>query len=279
MGNQSCIYGLLRLRSQRQIDGIMLLLLSPSKTLDYKTPHTVKEFTQPHFLSDSEKLVAKLRGFSQKKIAEMMKLSDKLALLNVERFKVFSTPFTSENARQALLAFKGDVYTSIEVDSYKAKDFVFAQAHVRILSGLYGVLRPLDLMQPYRLEMGRKLSIGKTKDLYGFWGNRIAEQLNDELAGNNSKLLINLASEEYSKVISRKTMKHPIIDVVFKEKQGDNLKIVGLFAKQARGAMANYVIKNRLDTAESLKDFGERGYTFQPSLSAASQYIFVRKHT
>lgn len=257
----------------------MLLLLSPSKTLDYKTPVGVKEYTQPYFLSDSEKLVAKLRGFSQKKIAEMMELSDKLAALNVERFRDFLTPFTPENARQALLAFKGDVYTSIEVGSYKPKDFAFAQDHVRILSGLYGVLRPLDLVQPYRLEMGRKLSIGKTKDLYGYWGNRITEQLNDELAGNKSKLLINLASEEYNKVISRKTMKYPIIDVIFKEKQGDNLKIVGLFAKQARGAMANYVIKNRLDTAESLKDFGERGYIFQPSLSAATQYVFVRKHT
>jgi cytoplasmic iron level regulating protein YaaA (DUF328/UPF0246 family) len=255
----------------------MLLLLSPSKTLDEKTPVAIKYYTQPHFLSDSEVLITKLRSLSQQQIADMMELSDKLARLNMQRFADFHTPFTPQNARQALLAFKGDVYTSIEVDAYKAKDFAFAQEHVRILSGLYGVLRPLDLLQPYRLEMGRKLTVGKTKDLYGFWGTRVTELLNDELATNTSKLLINLASEEYSKVISRKTLKYPIIDVVFKEKQGDKLKIIGLFAKQARGAMANFVIKNRLDTAESLKYFAGRGYKFQSALSTASQYVFVRK--
>lgn len=255
----------------------MLLILSPSKTLDYETPVKLVEYSQPQFLADSEQLVAKLRTLSQKQVAEMMELSDKLAALNVQRFKDFKTPFTPKNARQALLAFKGDVYTGIDVANYGKKDFEFAQEHVRILSGLYGLLRPLDLMQPYRLEMGRKLAIGKTKDLYGFWGVRLSEALNDVMDKHSSKSLINLASSEYEKAIVRKSLQYPVVDVVFKEKQGDKLKIIGLFAKQARGNMANFIITNRLDSLESLKEFNVGGYKFEPKLSDASQYIFVRK--
>ncbi len=255
----------------------MLLLLSPSKTLDYETPYAVKDFTQPQFLENSEKLVAKLRTLSQPKIAQMMELSDKLAALNVARFKSFKSPFTPANARPALLAFRGDVYESIEVENYAKKDFDFAQKHLRILSGLYGLLKPLDLMQPYRLEMGRKLTIGKTKDLYGFWGTQIAQALNVELETHKSKLLVNLASEEYAKAVSRKALKFPVIDVVFKEKKGDQLKIIGLFAKQARGAMADYIIKNQIDNTGALYDFSERGYQFQPKLSTQETLTFVRK--
>ena len=255
----------------------MLLILSPSKTLDYETPSALKAFSQPMFLEDSEKLVAKLRTLSQPQITQMMELSEKLAALNVARFKNFTTPFTPKNARPALLAFKGDVYASIEVENYTKKDFDFAQTHLRILSGLYGLLRPLDLMQAYRLEMGRKLAIGKTEDLYGFWGTRIAEALNDELAVHKNKLLVNLASEEYAKAVVRKSLKFPIIDVVFKEKKGDQLKIIGLFAKQARGAMANYIIQNQIDKPEDLRDFSERDYQFQPALSSEKILTFVRK--
>jgi len=255
----------------------MLLILSPSKTLDYETQHSLKESSQPVFLGDSEKLVAKLRTLSAPQIAKMMELSEKLASLNVARFKNFHTPFTLANARQAILAFKGDVYEPMEVKNYTKKDFAFAQGHVRILSGLYGLLKPLDLMQPYRLEMGRKISVGKTKVLYGFWGSRIAETLNAELAKHSSKLLINLASEEYAKAVDRKALRTPLINIIFKEKQKDSLKIIGLFAKQARGVMANFIIKNQIDDVDALRDFAERGYVFTPSLSDAANLTFVRK--
>jgi len=255
----------------------MLLILSPSKTLDYDTPYAVKEYTQPVFLADSEKLVAKLRTMRQAKIAELMELSDKLAALNVERFKNFHTPFTLANARQALLAFKGDVYAAMEVAEYTKKDFAFAQEHVRILSGLYGVLKPLDLIQPYRLEMGRKLALNKSKDLYGFWGKRIALSLAGEMAEHKVKLLVNLASGEYAQAVDRKALGVPVLDVIFKEKQKDALKIVGLFAKQARGAMADYIIRHQIDDAGALRDYTGRGYRFTQELSNERQLVFVRK--
>jgi cytoplasmic iron level regulating protein YaaA (DUF328/UPF0246 family) len=255
----------------------MLLVLSPSKTLDYETPIAFKEYTQPLFLKDSEKLVAKLRTMNKSEIAELMELSDRLAELNVQRFKGFHTPFTPANARQALLAFKGDVYGPIEVETYGKKEFAFAQEHLRIVSGLYGVLRPLDLMQPYRLEMGRKLAVGKTKDLYGFWGKRIAEALDAALAKHSSKVVVNLASQEYAATIDRKAIKAPIVDIVFKENKGGKLSIIGLFAKQARGGMANYIIKNQIDDVKSLRKFTERGYKFDPSLSSPETLTFVRK--
>lgn len=254
----------------------MLLILSPSKTLDYDTPYAFKEHTQPQFLEDSETLVAKLRSFSEAKLAGMMEISPKLAALNAGRFQSFHTPFTLKNARQALLAFKGDVYDGMEVEQYGAKEFAFAQAHVRILSGLYGLLRPLDLMQPYRLEMGRKIAVGKTKDLYGFWGKRIATALDAELDGHASRFLINLASEEYAKAVVRTALTHPVIDVAFKESQKGTLKIIGLFAKKARGMMADYVITRRIDQPEGLKDFQAGGYRFQPKLSNDSQLVFTR---
>lgn len=255
----------------------MLLVLSPSKTLDYETPYKLADYTQPEFLADSEKLVGVLRKMSQPQIAKMMEISDKLAALNVARFKEFKTPFTPKNARQALLAFKGDVYDGIEVEKYKHADFAYAQEHVRILSGLYGLLRPLDLMQAYRLEMGRKITVGKTKDLYGFWGSRIATALNNACKTHKNKLILNLASEEYAASIDRKTLKLPMVDIVFKERQGDKLKIIGLFAKKARGLMAHYIVKERIDNLAEIKDFCASGYIFQPKLSDEKTLIFVRK--
>ena len=255
---------------------VMLLVLSPSKTLDFDTPHPKVAHTQPQFLADSEKLVAKLRTFSRAQIVEMMELSEKLAALNVQRFKDFKTPFAPDNARPALFAFKGDVYEPLELADYGKKELSFAQNHVRILSGLYGLLRPLDLMQAYRLEMGRKLSIGKTKDLYGFWGVRLSEALNEELSNHSNKLVLNLASEEYAKALARKALAYPCIDVVFKEKQGDKLKIIGLFAKQARGLMTNFIIKNQIDDVKSLRKFDARGYQFTPALSNDHTLTFIR---
>lgn len=254
----------------------MIIILSPSKTLDYETPPALKEHTQPQFLADSKKLVAKLRGLSQAEIAQMMELSDKLASLNAARFKVWKTPFTPANARQAILAFKGDVYEGLQAETFKPADFAFAQEHMRILSGLYGLLRPLDLMQAYRLEMGRKLAVGKTNDLYGFWGERLAEALNDELKTHKNPVLINLASEEYAKVLPRKSLKFQVIDVVFKEKQGDKLKIIGLFAKQARGLMANYIVKYQIDDVNMLKKFNISGYQFAPAHSNETTFTFTR---
>lgn len=254
----------------------MLIVLSPSKTLDYETRYALKDHTQPAFLKDSAQLVAKLKAMSEARLAAMMEISPKLASLNAQRFRDFHVPFTQDNARQALLAFKGDVYEGIEVEKYSAKDFAFAQVHVRILSGLYALLRPLDLMQPYRLEMGRKLSVGKTKDLYSFWGARIAIALDAELAAHKQQYLINLASEEYAKAVVRTALSHPVIDVAFKEKKNGQLKIVALFAKKARGMMANYVVRERIDTLQGLKDFREGGYRFEPKLSTDSHYVFVR---
>jgi len=255
----------------------MLLVLSPSKTLDYETKFSLKEHTQPIFLKDSERLVAKLKTFSEAQVAEMMEISPKLAELNVARFKEFHTPFTPYNARQALLAFKGDVYGSIEVESYTKKDFSFAQQHVRILSGLYGVLKPLDLIQPYRLEMGRKMLMDKTKDLYGFWGDRISEALNWEISKHNNKLLLNLASQEYFGAVDRETLKYPVVNVSFKEDKNGVPKVIALFAKQARGAMANFIIKNQLDDVKSLQKFNWGGYQYQPKMSHPEDLTFVRK--
>jgi len=255
----------------------MLLVLSPSKTLDFDTDYGLKDHTQPQFLKDSEQLVKKLRSFNEAQIGEMMEISPKLSALNVQHFKDFKTPFTLKNARQAILAFKGDVYEDIDVANYGKKQFAFAQEHVRILSGLYGLLKPLDLIQPYRLEMGRKLDMGKTKDLYGFWGARIAEALNGELERHKGQILLNLASQEYAGAISKKALKFPVVDIAFKEQKGDKIKIVALFAKIARGAMANFIIENQIDKIDHLKDFSSRGYKFAPKLSSASTLTFVRK--
>jgi uncharacterized protein len=254
----------------------MMLVLSPSKTLDYETPVKLATYTQPDMLDESQSLIKELRKYTPEKLSELMDISEKLAKLNAQRYKDFSVPFTQKNARQAILAFKGDVYDGIDVDHYRKEDFVFAQEHVRILSGLYGLLRPLDLMQPYRLEMGTGLKNPRGKDLYGFWEDRITRNINQALAKHKNKLLINLASEEYAKAIKPKLLESPMLNVVFKENQKGKLKIIGLFAKKARGLMANYIIKNQIDNALSLKKFKESGYAFEPSLSDEAHYVFVR---
>jgi len=255
----------------------MLLVLSPSKTLDLETPYALSEFSQPEFLEESKKLAGVLKRMDADDIRMLMEISPKLAELNVKRFKAFKTPFTLKNARQALISFKGDVYGPMEVKAYGKKEFTFAQDHLRILSGLYGVLRPLDLMQPYRLEMGRKLAVGKTKDLYQFWASKVTQSLKNELSGHRNRILLNLASQEYAHVIDRKALGFPVVDVAFKEQKGNSLKIVALFAKQARGAMADFIIKNQIDDRDAVRFFNWKGYHFRPDLSSGESLCFVRK--
>ena len=233
----------------------MLMVISPAKTLDYDTPPVTQRFTQPEHLDHSQLLIEQLRDFSPAQIAELMHLSDKLAALNVARFGSWSTPFTRANAKQALLAFKGDVYTGLAAQDFSEADFDFAQQHLRMLSGLYGLLRPLDLMQPYRLEMGTKLANARGKDLYAFWGERISEWLNQALQAQGDQVLLNLASNEYFSAVKRKALQARVIDVDFKDLKNGQYKIISFYAKKARGLMARYVIKERIQTVDHLRDF------------------------
>ncbi|HCX76385.1 MAG TPA: peroxide stress protein YaaA, partial [Algoriphagus sp.] len=216
----------------------MLILISPAKTLDYSTPN-FQEYSQPEFTSDIKSLVSVMKKKSSKDIADLMKVSDSLANLNEERFKTFQKEFTPDNSKQALLAFKGDVYTKIDVDNYSEEEFEFAQNHLRILSGLYGLLKPLDLIQPYRLEMGTRLETKKGKNLYEYWDTKIAKAINQVAAG---KPVVNLASQEYFKAVDLKTLKSPVINIHFKEHREGKYQVIGLFAKQARGLMTDFAI-------------------------------------
>lgn len=250
----------------------MLILISPAKTLDYSTP-VFKESTQPDFQTDTRSLVRIMKKKSAKEIGDLMHISENLAELNNERFKTFQTNFTEDNSKQAILAFKGDVYTKIDVDEYSKEDFDFAQDHLRILSGLYGLLKPLDLIQPYRLEMGIKLENKKGKNLYEFWDKKIAKAIN---AVADGETIINLASQEYFKAVHQKSLKSPLITIEFKEFKDDSYKIIGFFAKQARGMMSNFAIKNRVTEPELLKTFNEAGYEYSEKLSDANNWVFVR---
>jgi cytoplasmic iron level regulating protein YaaA (DUF328/UPF0246 family) len=250
----------------------MLILISPAKTLDYSTP-PIQEFTQPDFTTDVKALVSVMKKKSAADIAKLMHISDNLANLNEERYKTFQKEFNLDNSKQALLAFKGDVYTKIDVDNYSEEDFAFAQDHLRILSGLYGLLKPLDLIQPYRLEMGIKMETKKGKNLYEYWDKKIAKAIDTVAA---KKTIINLASQEYFKAVDLKTLKSPLITIHFKEHRNDKYQVVGFFAKQARGMMTNYAIKNKITDPEQLKTFNEEGYEFSESLSSKSDWVFIR---
>lgn len=251
----------------------MIIVLSPSKTLDFDTKINA-DFTSHDFMAESQELITNLRKLSVPKISKLMDLSEKLSELNYNRYHDFSPPFTAQNARQAIYAFKGDVYDGLKVEEFKSADIKYAQKHLRIISGLYGLLCPLDLMQPYRLEMGTKLANKKGKDLYKFWGDKITNAINTAL--DDSKILVNLASVEYFKAVNSKLVNAEIITPIFKEKKGDNYKVIALFAKQARGTMAAYIIKNRVETVVQLKKFKEAGYKFSASLSKGNELVFVR---
>ena len=254
----------------------MLIVVSPAKTLDYETVPKTKVATQPDYLDHSQQLINRLRQFSPLDIAELMKVSMKIADLNVDRYASWKKPFTDKNAKQAVLAFKGDVYTGLQAESFNSQDFKFAQSHFRILSGLYGLLRPLDLMQAYRLEMGTKLENDRGKNLYEFWGTTITEGLNQQLGKIKSDCLINLASNEYFKSVKPKELKAEIITPAFKEKKNGEYKMIGIYAKKARGMLSRYIIKNRLSDPQDIKSFADDGYRFNKSLSKGNNWVFTR---
>lgn len=255
----------------------MLIFLSPAKSLDYKTPPQVATHTQPAFLKQSEILIRQLRKLSPADIANLMDLSDPLALLNFNRYADWKLPFTPENAKQAVLAFDGDVYDGLAAKTLSAADLDFAQQHVRILSGLYGILRPLDLMQPYRLEMGTKFANKAGRDLYEFWGERLLDAINAELAELPRPVAVNLASEEYFKAAVGRKINGQVIQPVFEDWKNGKYKIISFYAKRARGLMTRYAVVNRLEEPEGLKGFDYDGYAFEPSVSDDRSWVFRRR--
>jgi cytoplasmic iron level regulating protein YaaA (DUF328/UPF0246 family) len=255
----------------------MLTVISPAKTLDFETRAPTRKFTEPDFLDRSQRLIDTLRQLDPAQVGELMDISETLAELNHRRSMNWSTPFTAANAKQALFAFRGDVYTGLAADSFDAKDLAFAQKHLRILSGLYGLLRPLDLIQPYRLEMGTALRNEAGRNLYQFWGGDIAAKLNAEFGSARRRVLVNLASEEYFKSVHPKTLAAEVITPIFKERKGGGYKIVSFFAKQARGLMAGYIIRNRIRQPEAIKDFALAGYRYAPHLSSSHEWVFTRE--
>jgi cytoplasmic iron level regulating protein YaaA (DUF328/UPF0246 family) len=252
----------------------MKIIISPAKSLDFESKVSTSLHTQPRFLEKSEKLNKKLKTLSKKKLSELMKISDDLASLNYERNQTWETPFTLENSKQAIYAFTGAVFQGIDVNSLEEKKLPILQERLRILSGLYGLLKPLDLIQPYRLEMGTKLKVGSTENLYKFWDDTIAKSLNDEL--EDGELLINLASLEYFKVIPKKVLKVPMITPVFKDFKNGEYKTIMTFAKKARGLMVRYIIDNNVKTIEDLKGFNVDKYRFSEEMSSGNDLVFTR---
>lgn len=256
----------------------MIIVLSPAKTLDYDSKSATRRHTQPRFLDDSDALIKQLRPLSPADLSGLMGISDALGVLNYDRYQQWQAPFTTANARQAVLAFKGDVYTGLQAESFSADDFKFAQQHLRILSGLYGLLRPLDLMQAYRLEMGTRFENDRGKDLYAFWGDKLTDELNGLLAKKEAGgTLLNLASNEYFKAVKKKNLEADIISPAFKDYKNGDYKIISFFAKQARGMMARWVIENRVTRPAELKKFKADGYKYNKELSTDSVPVFTRK--
>ncbi|NWA60354.1 peroxide stress protein YaaA [Pantoea sp. B9002] len=255
----------------------MLMVISPAKTLDYESPLATQRFTQPALLEKSHQLIDVARDLSPSQISSLMGISDKLAHLNADRFNQWQPPFSLENARQAILAFKGDVYTGLQAETFSDDDFDFAQQHLRMLSGLYGLLRPLDLMQPYRLEMGIKLANPAGKDLYGFWGDLLTEKLNEAIAEQGDDVLINLASDEYFKAIKPKKLNAELIKPVFLDEKNGKFKVISFYAKKARGLMSRYVIQNRLTKPAQLKKFDVDGYFLDGAESSENELVFKRR--
>ncbi len=255
----------------------MLFLLSPAKSLDYDTPAGDVPHTQPLFVKQSAELIEILRGYSPQQISELMDLSDTLAGLNVARYQAWSPKFTAKNAKQAVLAFNGDVYEGLDAKTLKAEDLAWAQEHVCILSGLYGVLRPLDWMQPYRLEMGTALENPQGKNLYKFWGSQIAEHLNARLQADKTPVVVNLASQEYFKAVDTKALKARVIECVFEDWKGGKYKVISFLAKRARGLMARYAATHRVSTPKQLEKFKLEGYAFDAAVSEPDRLVFRRK--
>lgn len=255
----------------------MIVVVSPAKNLDYESPLATEAFTQPELLDEAQILIDRCRKLSPAQIGSLMKISDKLSGLNADRYAAWEAPFDQDNARQAMLAFNGDVYTGLDAASFSEADFTFAQAHLRILSGLYGLLKPLDLMQAYRLEMGTKLDNIRGKDLYAFWGDIITNKLNEAMAAQGDNVLINLASNEYFKSVKTKSLDGMVITPVFKDQKNGEYKIISFFAKKARGLMARYIIQNQLTDVEQLKGFNLAGYRFSEVDSSGQTLVFTRE--
>ncbi len=255
----------------------MLIVISPAKTLDFDTPSTTQVASQPAFLNDSQALINKMKSYSPDDVAKLMKISQKLSELNVERYHDWQTPFTAENAKQAAFAFKGDVYTGLEAETLAEEDLQWSQDHLRILSGLYGALKPLDLMQAYRLEMGIKLENERGKNLYEFWGEKLTHHLNQQLEAIDSSLLLNLASNEYFKAVKPKLINGTVVSPEFKDCKNGTYKIISFYAKKARGLMARWVIENRVESANQLVDFDVAGYYYSDEHSTDVAPVFLRE--
>lgn len=255
----------------------MLFLLSPAKSLDYETPAGEVPHTRPSFLPQSSELIAVLKQKSPRQVAQLMDLSDSLAALNVARYQAWSPRFTAHNSKPAVLAFNGDVYDGLAARTLGVDDLDWAQQHLCILSGLYGVLRPLDRMQPYRLEMGTTLAVGTARNLYQFWGSKIAEYLNRRLAADSTPVVINLASQEYARAVDRKALKARVIDCVFEEWRNGTWRIISFSAKKARGLMARYAITRKITAPHGLRGFDLEGYGFDDAASGADRLVFRRR--
>ena len=255
----------------------VLFLLSPAKSLDYDTPLPAGlPHTLPAFVPDAQRLIAVLREKSPQEVAALMSISDPLAALNVARYAAWQPRFTAANARQAVMAFNGDVYEGLQAQTLSGDDLQWAQQHVAILSGLYGVLRPLDRMQPYRLEMGTRLATDAGANLYQFWGARIAEHLNQRLAADATPVVVNLASQEYFKSVDRKVLKARVIECVFEDHKAGQYKIISFYAKRARGLMVRWAIQQRAATPRRLEEFDLEGYAFHPASSQPDRLVFRR---
>ena len=254
----------------------MLIVISPAKTLDFEQKAETSQYSTNDFLPEAEKLIAELKKYSADDLVKLMGISSKLAHLNQERFATWKRPFDTESAKQALLAFKGDVYTGLEAESLSEKELLYTQDHLRILSGLYGVLRPLDLIQPYRLEMGTKLNTTSFQGLYKYWGDTLTQNMNKALSDQGDNILINLASNEYFKALNKKKLEAEIITPVFKDFKNGQYKMISFFAKKARGLMSRFILKNELKKSEDLKHFDADGYYFSEKESSMNQLVFLR---
>ena len=255
----------------------MYILLSPAKTLDFTTPPHIAEYSQCDWLDESAALIEYLRRLTPAEVASLMGLSDALAALNVARYATWSRPFTPENAKQAALAFAGDVYEGLDAASLNRADLAWAQTRLGILSGLYGLLRPLDLIQPYRLEMGTRLANRRGKDLYAWWGDHLLHAVQSALDASGAASLVNLASEEYFKAARAQKLATPVIQPVFEDWKGGKYKIISFYAKRARGLMTRYIIQRRLTKPEDLKNFDAEGYAYVPAASEGNRWVFRRQ--
>jgi cytoplasmic iron level regulating protein YaaA (DUF328/UPF0246 family) len=256
----------------------MLAVVSPAKKLDFETDAPEMSVSQPAFLDDTQELIDVARKKSRSDLMKLMGISENLADLNYQRFQHFSRPFDRTNAKPAIFAFRGDTYVGLDADTMKAEDIEWAEDHFLMLSGLYGLLKPRDLMQPYRLEMGTRLNNPRGKDLYAFWDDKLSQKINEITKGHKDRSLINLASNEYFKSVKTKVLDGPVITPVFKEVKGGTAKVVGFSAKRARGMMARYMIDNRLDDPQELKKFNVDGYRYQEDLSTDTEWVFTRIH-